>query len=186
MAVRIDAVYTLQLIRLAANQGHAVAQYTLGECYALGFAVSIDTEKALYWYRKAAAQGHREALRKVASIINSRPRPLHLRILLFFTKPLRILFGFFAQQPPVNGCSSTTQTKFVNTSLPQPPLTGRALVAAQRRADQAMARLIAEEEQDKLRKERDVLNQQSKILKSKAGKSRSRGSSRTKRKSELI
>ena len=47
--------------RKAAEQGHADAQYALGEAYKYGHGVEEDREQAAHWYQKAADQGHEEA-----------------------------------------------------------------------------------------------------------------------------
>ena len=44
--------------RLAAEQGHADAQFSLGCCYQNGQGVAKDDAKAVKWYRKAAEQGN--------------------------------------------------------------------------------------------------------------------------------
>lgn len=49
-----------QVIRLA-NQGVAIAQYTLGEMYYEGRGVRQDYQKSLEWFTKAANQGITEA-----------------------------------------------------------------------------------------------------------------------------
>ena len=41
----------------AAKQGHAAAQFNLGECYENGYGVPQDVSKAKYWMEKAAKQG---------------------------------------------------------------------------------------------------------------------------------
>ena len=46
---------------LAANQGHAEAQYQIGLCYAQGKGVEESEYEAFKWYLKAANQGHAEA-----------------------------------------------------------------------------------------------------------------------------
>ena len=46
----------------AAEQGHAAAQYELGVAYSLGFGTEQDDEESMKWYRKAAEQGHQEAI----------------------------------------------------------------------------------------------------------------------------
>jgi len=51
----------LKWIKLAAAQGYAPAQYTLGFMYASGIAVPQDKGEAAKWYQLAAAQGHEEA-----------------------------------------------------------------------------------------------------------------------------
>ena len=45
----------------AAEKGDAQAQYNLGWCYVNGDGVAKDLKQAVYWYRKAADQGHAEA-----------------------------------------------------------------------------------------------------------------------------
>ena len=47
--------------RLAAEQGHAQAQYNLGLMYANGEGVPEDDKEAVKWYRLAAEQGHAQA-----------------------------------------------------------------------------------------------------------------------------
>ena len=45
--------------RLAASQGHAGAQFRLGNAYAQGTGVGMDKERAVMWHEEAAAQGDR-------------------------------------------------------------------------------------------------------------------------------
>ena len=45
----------------AAEQGHAAAQYNLGNCYYDGEGVEKDLQKAIEWYTKAAEQGDEDA-----------------------------------------------------------------------------------------------------------------------------
>lgn len=55
-------------LQKAAEQGHANAQYKLGEMYANGRGVYRNDSEALGWYRKAAAQGKayaKERLKKL-------------------------------------------------------------------------------------------------------------------------
>jgi TPR repeat protein len=47
--------------RKAAEQGNAVAQYSLGGMYFIGSGVEQDNEQAVFWYRKAAEQGQVDA-----------------------------------------------------------------------------------------------------------------------------
>ncbi len=49
--------------RIAAEQGDADAQFTLGWHYAKGFGVSRDNIEACMWYGLAAAHGNEAALR---------------------------------------------------------------------------------------------------------------------------
>ena len=46
---------------MAAEQGHAQAQYRLGICYDEGSGVEEDEDEAVKWYWKAAEQGHWDA-----------------------------------------------------------------------------------------------------------------------------
>jgi TPR repeat protein len=48
--------------RLAADQGHAVAQYSLGVCYSNGTGVVKDEREAVKWYRLAADQGYASSI----------------------------------------------------------------------------------------------------------------------------
>jgi TPR repeat protein len=50
-------VTTLEKLKFKANIGDPGAQYALGQLYDEGEVVSRDYDKALKWYRKAAAQG---------------------------------------------------------------------------------------------------------------------------------
>ena len=43
---------------MAAEQGHAQAQFNLGAMYATGEGVLQDDAEAVKWYRMAAEQGH--------------------------------------------------------------------------------------------------------------------------------
>eukprot|EP00614_Pseudopedinella_elastica_P014111 CAMPEP_0172581742 /NCGR_PEP_ID=MMETSP1068-20121228/1075_1 /TAXON_ID=35684 /ORGANISM="Pseudopedinella elastica, Strain CCMP716" /LENGTH=71 /DNA_ID=CAMNT_0013374845 /DNA_START=15 /DNA_END=226 /DNA_ORIENTATION=- len=51
--------------RKAADQGHAGAQFNLGDMYEEGRSVPKNIAKALSWFRKAAAQGFSAALDRV-------------------------------------------------------------------------------------------------------------------------
>ena len=46
----------------AAELGHAAAQYELGVAYSLGLGIEQNNEESIKWYRKAAEQGHEEAI----------------------------------------------------------------------------------------------------------------------------
>lgn len=58
---RRDVPKGLDLIKDAAESGHAQAQATLGKFYSQGNYLEKDSAKALEWYQKAAAQGNQEA-----------------------------------------------------------------------------------------------------------------------------
>ena len=51
--------------RLAAEQGHPIAQFTLGVRYDTGCDIPRDAAETLRWYRLAAEQGHAFAMIKV-------------------------------------------------------------------------------------------------------------------------
>ncbi|KAM9357474.1 death ligand signal enhancer isoform 2-T2 [Symphorus nematophorus] len=53
----------------AAEQGYSKAQFNVGVCYEKGRGVSKDKEKALYYYSKAAAGGHRQAQYRYAKLL---------------------------------------------------------------------------------------------------------------------
>lgn len=53
-----DVAKGIQLIRVAAEQGHADAQNKLGDYYKNGRGVVQSNMEAVAWYRKAAEQGH--------------------------------------------------------------------------------------------------------------------------------
>ena len=56
-----DYVSAVKYGRIAADQGHADAQFGLGICYANGYGVKKDPAEAVKWYRKAAEQGQADA-----------------------------------------------------------------------------------------------------------------------------
>lgn len=56
----LDASAIEEMTRLA-QSGNAEFQYNLGRCYDRGLKVKQDYKQALYWYEKAAAQGHDKA-----------------------------------------------------------------------------------------------------------------------------
>ena len=57
-------------LRKAAEQGHAKAQYYLGNIYIKGKeGVESNPEEAVMWYRKAAEQGHRASVFRLAECL---------------------------------------------------------------------------------------------------------------------
>jgi TPR repeat protein len=60
--------------RLAADQGHADAQFNLGLNYDLGRGVAQDYGQAAQWYQRAADQGHVEARTNLGLLYRGRPR----------------------------------------------------------------------------------------------------------------
>ena len=55
---RKDYVTAAKMMRVAADQGNAVAQYNLGAMYANGRGVTQDDKEAVKWYRLSADQGY--------------------------------------------------------------------------------------------------------------------------------
>ena len=51
----------LEAFKVAAEKGDAIAQFNLGLSYYHGKGVLQDYAQAVYWYRKAAEQGHPDA-----------------------------------------------------------------------------------------------------------------------------
>jgi TPR repeat protein/Zn-dependent protease with chaperone function len=58
----------LRLLQLAAAQGDAAADFTIGLLYESGAGVQKDQETAVSWYRKAAAQGHAGAAKRLSDL----------------------------------------------------------------------------------------------------------------------
>ena len=58
----------LDWCKKAAELGRADSQWRLGTMYEEGFGTVVDCEKALYWYRKAAAQGDGAAAKRIPEI----------------------------------------------------------------------------------------------------------------------
>ena len=56
-----DFVEAVKWTRLAADQGDASAQFSLGVAYGVGEGVPQDDVEAVAWYRKAADQGYASA-----------------------------------------------------------------------------------------------------------------------------
>ena len=50
------------------NQGNSNGQYAIGASYEFGTGVKKNYTQALYWYRKAAAQGHPGAEYKIEQL----------------------------------------------------------------------------------------------------------------------
>ena len=48
----------IEELKQLAQSGDAEAQYMLGDAYAKGTGVQQDDSKTIYWYTKAAEQGH--------------------------------------------------------------------------------------------------------------------------------
>lgn len=58
---RADYAEAYRIILPLAEQGNAEAQFVLGYLYDEGLGVSVNTGRAIHWYRLAAEQGYDEA-----------------------------------------------------------------------------------------------------------------------------
>jgi len=57
----------VKLLTPLANAGNALAQYRLGSLYYQGRGVPEDEKQAIFWWKKAAAQGYTEAMFQLGS-----------------------------------------------------------------------------------------------------------------------
>lgn len=56
-----DVSQNVREYRAAAQRNDSDAQFRLGCCYLDGLGVSPDKASAIYWLRRAASRGHRDA-----------------------------------------------------------------------------------------------------------------------------
>lgn len=63
-----NVAQAVKWLRIAADQGHAPAQYNLGRMHTIGKGVTHDYAQAVKWYRKAAAQGNARAQSTLGSM----------------------------------------------------------------------------------------------------------------------
>ena len=63
-----DYTKALEWFKKSAEQGFAVAQLSVGECYMLGQGTSKDYNQAKKWLRKAAKQGNKDAIKILQKI----------------------------------------------------------------------------------------------------------------------
>jgi len=70
-----DFAHAATLMRREAELGNPHAQYTLGYMYYYGQGLVEDTEQALLWIRRAAAQGDARALEALGNLAASGIRP---------------------------------------------------------------------------------------------------------------
>jgi hypothetical protein len=63
------------ILHTAAQQGDAIAQVNLGIIYEKGYGVPQDRAEALNWYRKAAEQGHVDALQRLVILGEEEQKP---------------------------------------------------------------------------------------------------------------
>ena len=64
--VEQEDIFAAPWFEKAAKQGHAAAQYYYGVCCEYGFrGQTADKQKAFEWYKKSAAQGNADAIKKL-------------------------------------------------------------------------------------------------------------------------
>ena len=68
LAVSDEGITSFQLYQPKANQGDADAQFNLALLYKHGLEVPQDLKQAVYWYTKAAEQGHANAQYKLGRL----------------------------------------------------------------------------------------------------------------------
>lgn len=56
-----------QMLAPLANNGNVLAQYRLGVLYYNGQGIPEDEKQAIFWWKKAAAQGHAESMYQLGS-----------------------------------------------------------------------------------------------------------------------
>ena len=56
----------------SAQRGNSTAQYNLGLCYHNGWGTAKDDDQAIYWWQKAAADGHEDARHNIEVIMRER------------------------------------------------------------------------------------------------------------------
>jgi len=72
--------FPISLIKHSAEAGFMLAQYIIGNCYDEGYGVSLDKDKALYWWQKAAEQGLDDAKEKLLDEYHAPALPAKIRI----------------------------------------------------------------------------------------------------------
>ena len=64
----------------SAEKGYVKAQYILGDAYEDGDEVVKDNQKAIYWYEKAAQQGHKKAKRALDKLLKKQEKEIPLQM----------------------------------------------------------------------------------------------------------
>lgn len=68
-------IYACYYYEMAAEKGDADAMFNAGMCYRWGEGgVYVDIDKAMYWFKKAAANGHDNAREIVENLITTREK----------------------------------------------------------------------------------------------------------------
>jgi hypothetical protein len=68
---------TIRLLRKAAEQGSAIAQFSLGLIYSDGIGISSNANQAMYWYQKSADQGYAAAQYNLGVMYDSSTAAVH-------------------------------------------------------------------------------------------------------------
>ena len=64
----VDKVESIKWYRLAAEQGHADAQFNLGASYLEGNGIDIDNVEGMKWIKLAAKNGYQQAIKYMESL----------------------------------------------------------------------------------------------------------------------
>ena len=107
----------------AAEQGHAAAQYELAVAYSIGMGVEQSDDESMKWYRKAAQQGHEQAIDFLKEVGERGPSPITKKKSVATTKPVATTKGTTASKS-VNTAKPTAEPKkSVATTKPTKPTT---------------------------------------------------------------
>jgi len=79
-----DYATALRIFQPLAERGHLDAQYSLGSLYQAGKGVAQDLSQSIVWYRKAADQGHVQAMTALGVILGDSPRENFIEALAWF------------------------------------------------------------------------------------------------------
>ncbi|XP_024139033.1 death ligand signal enhancer isoform X1 [Oryzias melastigma] len=114
--------------KTAAQQGYSKAQFNTAVCYEKGRGVDKDIEKALHFYRQAAAKGHKQAQYRYAKLLltsrgHQSAEEMSTVINLLteaaaagITKAQLCLASIYSQDPMRNVCKSITYLKMAAES----------------------------------------------------------------------
>jgi len=75
-SLKRDYKKMLESIQRSAQMGYAPAQFLLGDMYEDGDEVVKDKTQAIYWYKKAAEQGNKEAQKALEKLSKKEPKSL--------------------------------------------------------------------------------------------------------------
>ena len=69
--VEVNVIEGIHLLRAVAMRGYALGQYFLGVCYATNRGVLQNDVEAMYWFHKAADQGHASAFFSIGEFFHT-------------------------------------------------------------------------------------------------------------------